>query len=488
MFLKISRWFLYASIFSVVIVISATFFPFIGGKYYFFRTMVSLSAIAWLLWWAFEASTKESGEAIKDLLSRPLFSAVSAFVLSFLLAALFAHNVDGAFWSNFERGEGAFQMLHYYAFFVLAVLTLRTKKDWIWGLKMFLIAACLMILYGVFGFLFLHNQSWFCTYDFKGDITGCNSFISRFITPYQGTPKDQIPKTLSGLFTGTRFQGSLGNPAYVAPYLMFAMAYALFLWLQRRFSNKSLEALFYSLLLICFSFFFLISQTRGAFLGLLAATFFFLVYMTITHKPARKWTGGILLLSVMAMGLLFSLGQTPAIQKLPIGRLFNVGLSEYTAQTRFWTWNTAWQGFKDRPLFGWGPENFSTVFDRHFDQRHFNPKASSETWFDRAHSVLFDYLAETGLFGMLSFVSLFVVFYLQFFGFKILKAEGSKTDMHKENFHLSPWAWGLIGVVPIGYLVQGLVLFDVLPIYINLFFFLALASFIFRTGPAQVNK
>jgi O-antigen ligase len=270
---------------------------------------------------------------------------------------------------------------------------------------------------------------------------------------------------------------------------MFGMAYALFLWLQRRFKNKALETLLYSLLLISFSFFFLISQTRGAFLGLLAAIFCFLVYMTITHKPARKWTGGILLLAVMGMGLLFSLGQTPAIQKLPIGRLFNVGFTEQTAQTRFWTWNTAWQGFKDRPLFGWGPENFSTVFDLHFDQRHFNPKASSETWFDRAHSVLFDYLAETGFFGILSFVSLFVVFYLQFFGFKIFReVEGSKADTHRENFHLSPWAWGLIAVVPIGYLVQGLILFDVLPIYINLFFFLALASFIFRTGPTQVNK
>ncbi len=488
MLLKISRWFLYASIFSVVIVLTATFFPFIGGKYYFFRTMISLSAIAWLLWWAFEASAKESGEAIKDLLSRPLFLAVSAFVLSFLLAALFAYDVNGAFWSNFERGEGAFQMLHYYAFFVLAVLTLRTKTDWIWALKMFLLAACLMILYGVFGFLFLHNQSWFCTYDFKGNITACNNFISRFITPYQGTPKDQLPKTLSALFTGTRFQGSLGNPAYVAPYLMFSMAYAFFLWSERRFKNRSLEALLYIATVFIFFFFFLVSQTRGAFLGLLAAVFAFLVYMAITHKPSRKWTGGILLFAVLGVGTLFSLGRTPAIQKLPIGRLFNVGFSEQTAQTRFWTWNSAWQGFKERPLLGWGPENFSTVFDRHFDQRHFVPGQNSETWFDRAHSVFFDYLAETGLLGVLSFLSIFIVFYLQFFGVKIRGFKDDLPQTPREKFYLSPWAWGLIGVVPVGYFVQGLILFDVLPIYINLFFFLALASFIFKTDSAPIRK
>jgi hypothetical protein len=485
-----SKWFLYAAFFSIVIVITATFFPFIGGKYYFFRTVVSLSAIAWLLWWAFEADPKEASQHIKDLLSRPLFVAVSLFVLMFLLAALFAYDTHGAFWSNFERGEGAFQMLHYYAFFVLCILLFRKRVDWEWAMKLSLIAACLMILYGVMGYLFLFNRSWFCAQNFKGEITSCSGFVTRLITPYQGRSPEQMPKTLSGIFLGNRFQGSLGNPAYVAPYLMFSMFYAFFLWSLRRFKNRYLETAFYLGLVVIFLFFFIVSQTRGTFLGLIAAGFSFLVYLFIAHKTSRRWTGGILLLTTLSVAIVFSLGRTPAFEKLPVGRLFNISLTERTAQTRFWTWNTAWQGFKERPLLGWGPENFSTVFDRHFDERHFLPGESAETWFDRAHSIIFDYLAETGLLGLLGFLGMFLAFYLQFFGFKLpWQIEENKTnESSAERFHLSIWAWGLIGVVPIGYLVQGLILFDVLPIYINVFFLLAVASFLFKTGHAPLHK
>ncbi len=484
MFLTISKWCLYAALFSVVIVVTATFFPFIGGKYYFFRTVVALSAIAWLLWWGFEAKGDEASRAIKDLLSRPLFLPVSLFVLMFLLASLFAYDSHGAFWSNFERGEGAFQMLHYYLFFVLAILIFRKRSDWEWALKLFLVAACIMILYGLVGYLFLYNQSWFCNQDFKGQITNCNGFVSRLITPYQGVGKEDIPKTLSGIFFGNRFQGSLGNPAYVAPYLLFSMAYAFFLWSLNRFKNKYLGTGLYFGLVAIFFFFFIISQTRGAFLGLLAAIFSFLAYLCITHKPSRKWTGGILILAVIGAAALFSFGRTPAAEKIPVSRLFSISLSERTAQTRLWTWNTAWQGFKERPLLGWGPENFSTVFDCYFDERHFASGENSETWFDRAHSIIFDYLAETGILGFLSFVSMFVVFYLQFLGFNLpwQKKEGQGSEhIRAERFHLSPWVWALVGIVPIGYLVQGLILFDVLPIYINVFFFLAFASFLFKT-------
>lgn len=117
MLLKLSKFFLYSSVFCVLIVMTSTFFPFIGGKTYFFRTAVELSAIFLLLWWGFEARDGELSARVKDMFKKPLFIAVSGFVLAFLLATLFAFDSHAAFWSNFERGEGGFQMLHYYAFF-----------------------------------------------------------------------------------------------------------------------------------------------------------------------------------------------------------------------------------------------------------------------------------------------------------------------------------------------------------------------------------
>ena len=51
-----------------------------------------------------------------------------------------------------------------------------------------------------------------------------------FIGPYTGrAPAGWLHKLIDG-----RFEGSLGNPAYVAPYLMFSMFFAAYLWITSR--------------------------------------------------------------------------------------------------------------------------------------------------------------------------------------------------------------------------------------------------------------
>ena len=88
MFLSISRFFVSLSFFCVTIVLSSTFFPFIGGKYYFFRACVELALIALILWWGFEAGAGELERRVKEVFKRPLVKAVSLFVLMFTLAAI----------------------------------------------------------------------------------------------------------------------------------------------------------------------------------------------------------------------------------------------------------------------------------------------------------------------------------------------------------------------------------------------------------------
>src|SRR5947209_1855077 len=118
MLLKTAKFFLYTALFSIVVVMPSTFFPFIGGKYYFFRVAVEFALMFAVFSWAFESQFKEYELRLRTILKMPLFLAVSLFALAYLLAAIFAHDPVAAFWSNFERGEGAFQMLHYYLFFV----------------------------------------------------------------------------------------------------------------------------------------------------------------------------------------------------------------------------------------------------------------------------------------------------------------------------------------------------------------------------------
>ena len=61
-FERIAKWYLYVAVFAAVVVMDSIFFPFIGGKDWFFRFAVELSLIAALLWWAFEAREGEAEE------------------------------------------------------------------------------------------------------------------------------------------------------------------------------------------------------------------------------------------------------------------------------------------------------------------------------------------------------------------------------------------------------------------------------------------
>jgi len=429
---------------------TSTFFPFIGGKTYFFRTAIQLSAVFLLFWWAFEAHEGELSARVKDMFKKPLFVAVSAFAFAFLLATLFAFDSYAAFWSNYERGEGGFQMIHYYALFFLLTLLFREKKDWERLFWVSIAAAICMILYGVGAAVFIVSPD-----------TGAISNPFGFVGPYATPGQLAAPTFWDRIFHTGRFQGSLGNPAYVAPYLMFSLFYLLWLWVSAK-GKTLIKNISYGAIGIFFMIFFFLSRTRGTFVGLAAAVFLFLLVLAFEYKKFRKWLALLIVALAVILGLLVRYNNTDFVKKLPASRLFELQLSDQTFQTRLWTWNSAWQGFLERPLLGWGPENFSAVFDKHFDPRHFVPGKQSETWFDYAHSIIFDYLSETGILGLLSYLAIFVVFYLELF-----------RRFKDENKILK----ALFAALPFGYLVQGLALFNVFAIYINLFLFLAFACY-----------
>ncbi len=452
MLLKASKTLLYISVLCVLVVMTSTFFPFIGGKYYFFRFAVELSLIFLFLWWAFEAKQGELGDKFKHVYKKPLFIAVSLFVLAFLLASVFANDPHAAFWSNFERGEGGFQMLHYYAFFVLSILILE-KKDWEILFGVSLGTAVLMIVYGVFAQF---------------------GVVKTFIGPYAG---GQPPVGLWHQLTDARFEGSLGNPAYVAPYLLFSIFYAAYFWFSKKIKNAWTNGCLFGGLIVFFLFFFLLSQTRGTLLGLGASVFVFLLYAAFSIKKVRKQIIGSLIGVALTGGLLVHFSNSTFVKDIPGSRIFDISFSQDTLSTRIWTWGSAWQGFKERPILGWGPENFSTVFDKYFDIRHYTPGTNSETWFDRAHSVVFDYLAEAGILGFAGYISMFVVLYWEM-------AKTFKKEERSSTGAVGPALTraAMLGL-PLGYLVQGLVLFDVLPIYMNLFLFLGFAFYYFYSAP-----
>lgn len=449
-YFSLVRFFLYLVPLSVVVVAHSTLFPFIVGKYVFFRTAVGLALISFLLGVIFrpeEIWKKLSTSRVREVVRSPLTIAVLVFVAVFLLATALSVDPATSFWSNFERGEGGLQLLFLGVYFLLLIAAFDAEKHWKTLCAVSLAAATVVIVYGILAQIYPAGP---------------------FIGPYTNTPAELIPASAWSRVVSERIHGTIGNPAYVAVYLIFIELFSFFLFLKEkgRAKKRLLAAA-----MVFFGIGFWLAQTRGAFLGLLAGLGAALIYFVVVSK---KWRGrglGIIgaVTALVILGFVFR--ETPLVRNIPGSRLFDIGLGERTAKTRLWTWNAAVEGWRERPLFGWGPENFSLVFDKHFDTRHYVPNVRSETWFDRAHSVIFDYLAETGILGLLAFLGIFVAY-----GFLVVKQMKKDREALAKNAVLH----AALVAMPVAYLVQGLLLFDILPTYINLFTLFAFVQYVFN--------
>ncbi len=443
--LTISRLFLFLSVLSVVV-------EFPEGKAVFFRITTEFSLIALLIHWAWRDHEGRLATRAAKLVRRPLFLAVTAFVFFFVLSSFFAYDTHMSFWSDLERDEGAFQMLHYYLFFVLCSLLLATESDWKWMLRTSLFAAVLVVLYGVAAAVPLPGFIW---------IEG--------IPPEFGFWKRLVT-------SGFRFQGSLGNASYAGSYLMFSILFALYLWVWAPRPQASRTILGYSTAVLFLFAFLCLSGTRAGFAGLFAAMAGLAVFVILRAGRARRLVVAVLC-AVAVLVLIVSLIRTPAT-RISGSRILSFSLGESSAKLRLGAWNAAWRGFLERPLLGWGPENFPVVFDKYADPHLFTPgNTLQNTWWDRAHSLVFDYLAEGGIVTFLAYCSIPVTLYATLW--RKVRSGGASGPTSSLKVVSQQ---GLLFAMPIGYLTQGLVMFDAFPIYVSYFTFVALAIYTLGHG------
>lgn len=468
-YFKISKWLLIASVLGVALVSITTLFPFIVGKYAWFRASIGLASLAFALGLIFNIDSEKVWQRFLGLFRNPLVIAVSVFAALFVLACFFGISPGTSFWSNFERGEGGLQILCLYAFFLLAVTLFKEEKDWRRLAIFVIIASLLMVFYGVGAALRSIDANEIVGTDSSGQpIKG--GVWSKTFSHFVGPAISEKP---------FRFYGSIGNSSYAATYLIFSLAYCLYLLFAVRRKIFGWREYGLSFLAFFFFVFFLLANTRGGFIGFFAALFAALCYLGFSLKNWRKkfLIAGVIIILVIAGFVFFQ--KTDFVQSLPFARLFDLSVFTQTFQHRLLMWNIAFQGWQERPLLGWGPESYLSIFDRHFDPAYYIPGQQVGAWFDRAHSIYFDYLAETGILGLLSYLGIFVAYYWLFFrNTQIWPDRGSR-----ENLFIRAWFFTL----PIAYLVQGIVLFEVLPVYQQLFILLAFAAFKF-SQPATLNN
>jgi tetratricopeptide (TPR) repeat protein/O-antigen ligase len=339
------------------IVSTNLFFPFISGKGFTFRIISELLFGAWLLL-AFRVSSY-----------RPKFSWILAvlglFMAVMAVADILSPNPLKSFWSNYERMEGYVTFIHLSAYFIVVGSVLNTEKIWQWFWSSSIFASVIMSFYGMLQ-------------------------LGGAITINQG---------------GVRLDGTFGNAAYLAAYMLFNIFLALFLVLRKE-SPTFLKwfcgaAIFIDIFILYYT------ATRGAIVGLfggLILAFFLVAIFERENKILRKIAIGIIsFLILFGAGLLF-VKDTNFIKSSPtLSRISSISLKD--AGPRFMVWNMAWQGVKERPIFGWGQESFNFVFNKYYNPKMF----AQEQWFDRAHNIVFDWLIAGGFLGFLSYFFLFIV-------------------------------------------------------------------------------
>lgn len=457
---NIPRFFLYLVPLTVVIVYQGSIFPFIVGKYVFLRTVVGFALIfsAWA-WARGEIRSASFTETFRN----PIVLAVAAFTFFFVLSGFTGVDPHASFWSNYERGEGGLQLIAFFSFFALMMLFFKEWASWRRLLMVSLTAAVGVVGYGVFAAM-----------KYVGAVVDVNGTIVR------PGPFTRIFENFVGGSWCDRFAGSLGNAEYAATYLMFALFFAAYFLCREKKSFFRWGA--WALIAISAASL-VLTQTRGTFLGLGVGILAALAYLFFSFKERRyRMIAAALFVAVLAAGVL-GIAYRRSINLAPWckggNRILDVSVGAETLQTRLVLWHQSLEAFAERPLLGWGPENFSVAFEKYFDTRH-------AAWFDRAHNIFFDYLVSSGLLGLLAFLSIFGAYYIQYAQW-VRKERHAEKEMHEKKRNGDRRAHparreivrALFFAMPIAYLVQGIVLFDVLPVYMSLFIALGLAGFVF---------
>ncbi len=416
---SIIKYGLFACFFMPLIVNGSFIFPYIFPKQAFFQIIVEIVFALYLFL------------AFKNPDYRPrsswLFKALLAYFLIMILSSVFGVNAYHSFWSNYERMAGVVSLFHYLGFLFVAVNMFKTPKDWHLFFDVSILASVLEAFYGL--------------------------------------------GQLAGIFTssgGARIDGTIGNSSFLAGYMLINALLAFWLALEKNSFNWRL---IYSAVIVLNLVVLYQTQTRGAAVALLAGLFCLTLFFIFAPKKAleqeffkravnlKKYAIGFLIAGLLLAGFIWLARDSAFVKNhSTLYRVTHISLTETTAQTRLLAWKMSLTGFKERPIFGWGPENYYVLFNKYYDP-HLYPV---ESWFDRSHNAYLDILVNTGIIGFAAYLA--IVFLAFWYLWSAWKKE-------KINYFTA----AIFTVILLAYGIQNIFVFDT---QVTLLMFYSLLAFI----------
>ncbi len=345
--------------------------------------------------------------------------AVTLYLSVFILASFAGINLERSFWSTNERMTGILTMLHLFAFFIILTSVFKERKEWEKVLGVSIIVGVILSLYVLIeeGF----------------SVRG----------------------------------GTVGNTSFMAAYLLFDVFFAIIFLLAKRGAWQ----IFAGACLVITLPVLLISTARGAIAAFFGGLFLLgLGYLIFSQKKALKRVALGIILALIIFGITSAVIQPPFVKD-------KISTVPVDMKSRIVVWESGWKGFLERPVLGWGPENFNNVFLKYYNPCMLLDECGSEATFDRVHNIVLDTLVTTGIIGLLSYLFIFGV---AIFG--LLRAASKAVERKNVFIPLG------LAVLLLVYFFQNLLIFDAINTYLVFFLSLGLVSFLTQKHAAEEKQ
>lgn len=419
--LKIINWLIILTVVgSPLFYWKTTVYPYTFSKTIFFQIIVE---ILFALWLALAISNKKYRPK-----KTPIILSGGVFLLLLVFTGFTGVDAWRSFWGTIERSFGIFTLLHFAAFgVVLSSLKehINFNKIIFWSLGTALVVSLVAFL-----------QLW-----------DSHLLLQEYVSDRPGA--------------------TFGNPSFLAGYLTFHIFIALYFlvgffrsgWEELKGRKFNIGFLVLSLI-VCGATLFQ-TQTRGDLLGLgvgILVLFLMMALRPIEFRHrflSRRGFYAVILGLVILGGAGFWTTRTSDFwANVPgLNRFKEISLNSSDLLPRISAMKAAWEGFKERPILGWGWDNFNVVYNKNYDPRILS-LSYQETRFDKPHNYLLEYLVVGGAPLILAYLA-----FLFFAGYEALKLK----DKLLGNFFIA---------FLVAYVVRGAFLFETLGPLLAFFLFL----------------
>jgi len=432
-----------------LICISSWVAPYLTPKTFFFIGVVDIVAIVWIWLMVFDHRYRFTKKMFWFIVPSLLF------LISLTISGAISIDPATSFFSTFESGTGLIVLYHAFLFMLMVASAARVN-----GISFFKRIAQITLVASVI-------------------LALCTFFTDRTIN--------------IGSFILNHSEGGamMGNVLFLASYLIFSIFLAGVLFVTESVPKKKFWYGIGGLFIILSPTFFISDKiyeklipfhqvfsspvdiigaarmaTGALVVGGLIGIF---TYISLKYrKPLVKGAGMVgLIVTLVGFGFVVSQAFSPTSQ------IHSFFMQE--SGNRLSDWREAISGIHEKPVLGWGPENYRLVVQKYLDPHVFDPGQGNEVWAFHPHNSSLEVLVNGGIIGFVFYIIMIVGI---FWGIWLLYR---RQIISTAVFSI------LIGLM-VAYLLQDQMVFDTVVTYMMLFGIMGCIFGLLDQAPALVGR